>query len=213
MLDDGESQAGAAGLFGMAFVHPVEPLEDPLLLILGNADTGVCDNDLFALQGRAHPDADRTAPAVVLDGVFTDVVDHLIQDLAHAVADYIFSGNLHVDGPFLRLGRQTADDPPGQIIEIHVFFFHLNLAFVQLGQFDDILYQGDQTAGFIIDTLCKAFHIFWSYQAVLHDLRVSGYGGQRRLQLMGYVGGKLFAHVCDSVFLFVLFIDSLQQWC
>ena len=55
VLDDGESQAGAAGLFGMAFVHPVEPLEDPLLLILRDADAGVCDNDLFALQGRRPP--------------------------------------------------------------------------------------------------------------------------------------------------------------
>ena len=43
MLDDGEAQAGAAHFFGVAFVHPVEALEDAGEVSAGDADAGIAD--------------------------------------------------------------------------------------------------------------------------------------------------------------------------
>ena len=46
VLDDGQAEAGAAGGARTRLVDPEEPLEDPLLVLAGDADTAVGDRDL-----------------------------------------------------------------------------------------------------------------------------------------------------------------------
>ena len=41
VLDDGKAQSGAAHFLGAAFVHPVKPLENPVLALLRDADSVV----------------------------------------------------------------------------------------------------------------------------------------------------------------------------
>ena len=49
MFDDGEAEAGAAHLFGVALVYAVEALEDPVQVLFGNPDPAVPDSqDRFA---------------------------------------------------------------------------------------------------------------------------------------------------------------------
>ena len=44
ILDDGKSQSRTTGSFGMALVHPVESLKDPVLMLCWDADAGIADN-------------------------------------------------------------------------------------------------------------------------------------------------------------------------
>ena len=43
MFDYGQSKASTASLFGAAFVHPVESLEDSFLMFFWDSDTGISD--------------------------------------------------------------------------------------------------------------------------------------------------------------------------
>ena len=45
MLHNCKPQSGATGGFGAALVHAVKTLEDPLLMLLGDADAGVFYTD------------------------------------------------------------------------------------------------------------------------------------------------------------------------
>jgi hypothetical protein len=55
VLDDREAQAGASGVARAGSVHPVEPLEDPDPLGLGDAGALVGDADLRH-RARSLPD-------------------------------------------------------------------------------------------------------------------------------------------------------------
>ena len=44
-----KSKSRTTSFFGMALVHPIESFKNPIYLILGNANTIICDNDLFSL--------------------------------------------------------------------------------------------------------------------------------------------------------------------
>ena len=57
VLYDRQAKAGSPAFFGVALVHPVEPLKDSLLLIRWNPNAGVCHDNLLALQRAAYPDA------------------------------------------------------------------------------------------------------------------------------------------------------------
>ena len=41
VLYNGQSQPGTPGGFGVALVHPIEPLKDPALVLRGDADAGI----------------------------------------------------------------------------------------------------------------------------------------------------------------------------
>ena len=68
VLDDGQAQARAAHPAGVALVHPVEPLENPFLLALGDADSRVRNGQDSALPGAADPDGDAAPVLVVPPG-------------------------------------------------------------------------------------------------------------------------------------------------
>ena len=52
VLDNGKSQTGTAGCFGMALIHPVEPFEDPVFMFCGNADAGIPDNQTVVSSAK-----------------------------------------------------------------------------------------------------------------------------------------------------------------
>ena len=73
MLDDGQSQAGAADLLGVALVHPVKPLEHPLLMLRADADAGVRHRENSLIFFLPEPHDDQPAVFVVLDSVVHEV--------------------------------------------------------------------------------------------------------------------------------------------
>ena len=83
VFDDGQAQSGAAGGPGVAFVHPVEPLKHPALLIGGNADAGVCHPKDGVTVLLGHGDIHPSAGDIVLDGVAAQV----LKDLPHQTPD------------------------------------------------------------------------------------------------------------------------------
>ena len=52
MAHNGQPQAGAAGLLGAALIHPIEPFENPALMLRWDADTGISDQTAFFLLGE-----------------------------------------------------------------------------------------------------------------------------------------------------------------
>ena len=75
MLDDGKSQASAAGLLGVALIYSIKPLEDPILMLSRNADTGIFHHQTIIFSMDRYPAAGN----IVLDGVVAEVIDHLMQ--------------------------------------------------------------------------------------------------------------------------------------
>ena len=78
VLDDGKTQPGAAGGFGVALVDAVETLKDPALVLGRDADAGVEDRDDGVLRAAFDVDAHASVGAVILDGVVAEVVKHLV---------------------------------------------------------------------------------------------------------------------------------------
>ena len=74
VLDDGKTQAGAAGCLGVALVHPVEPLKDPVLMLGRNADAGITDGELFVFNMNFY----GSTRDVILDGIVTEIVNYLV---------------------------------------------------------------------------------------------------------------------------------------
>ena len=87
MLDDGQAEAGAAGLSGMALVHAVEPLEDALLLILRNSDSVILYDQyrLHVLMG--YSDMHLSALIVVTDGISGQII-YKLREHATIRADF-----------------------------------------------------------------------------------------------------------------------------
>ena len=86
MLDDGESQPGTAYGFGMALVHPVEPLKNPRLMLRWDADAGIRNSQhhlgIFFLNGYGDP----AAGTVILDGIAAKI-GHNGTELGGVTAD------------------------------------------------------------------------------------------------------------------------------
>ena len=70
VLDDGQTQAGAASCFGVALVHPVEPLEDPVLMLCRDTNAGIAYREIPVF----HMDLHMTTGNIVLDGIVAEVV-------------------------------------------------------------------------------------------------------------------------------------------
>ena len=49
MFYDRQTKAGAADFLGMALIDPIEALEDPVEVLLGNTDPVVCNGELRAV--------------------------------------------------------------------------------------------------------------------------------------------------------------------
>ena len=138
VLHDGEAQPRAAGGLGVALIHPVEPLKDPVRLPGGDADAGV-------LHGEDHKavllgDRDLHGPAVliVLDGVVAEVEDRLGQQTADARDRNGLAGDSHSDLALLRGALQRLDRVGAEGEQLHRLGGQA-AALVQLRQAEDVV--------------------------------------------------------------------------
>ena len=190
VLDDGQSQTGAAAGSGMALVHPVEPLEHPALMLRRDADAGVGHGQRRAVGGRGEVHGDAAVGNVVLDGVVAKVIEDLGQQTPHAADGDSLAGDgeSHVFG-----GSRVVKGGDGllrQRPQRHAFGGQLH-ALVQLGQADDILDQRHQPRGLAADAAYEHRHILRLYQTIFHQLGAAHDGLQRGFQLVGHIGGEL----------------------
>ena len=191
MLDDGEAQARAAGLAGVAVVDPVEPLEHPRLVLRRDADAGIAHAERDAAGILPHDGLHAAALPIVLDGVVQEVVDHLLQDLLVAQDQEALAGGRKRHIPRLSLWLKPFDHRLGKRQKIHFRLFRDPGFFIQARKPHHVLDQRDEPGGLVVDAGREVAHVLWPGGAVFHDLGVAGDGGQRGFQLVGDVGGEL----------------------
>ena len=73
MLDDAQPQSGTTHFFGVAFVHPVEPFEDPFHLVLRDADAIVPNLQLNIVRCFGNRQPHISTGAVILDSVICQI--------------------------------------------------------------------------------------------------------------------------------------------
>ena len=195
VLDDGKSKPGAAGGLAAALVHPVEALEHPVHIRLGDADARVCHRQGGAVGGAGHGDGDPAVLLVVLHGVVHQVEDHLVHNAFHAVDFRLVANHRDDHAVFLGGGLQAAGHIPGQGGEVEVLPLQLDVRLIQAGEVQNVIHQGDQPLGFLVDVPGKAGDVLGLDNAVFDNLRKAGDGGQRRFQLMRDIGRKFPAHM------------------
>ena len=195
VLDNGQSQTGASDGFGVALVHPVEPLKDPALVLRRDTDARVRYRELRAPVGAGDGDSDPAPRTIVLDGVVAQVADHLVQKLAHARDPHRSARHLQGDLPLDSGGGQAAGHLLGQVVQVHLLRLEGAAPFIQLGQAEDVLHQADHALGLAVDVVCEAGDVLRLDQPALDDLRNAGDGGEGGLELMRYIGGELPAQL------------------
>ena len=192
---DGEAQSGAAHLLGTALVHPVEPLEDAVLGVLRDADSGIGhrqkDFRFHRLQVHVHV----TAGVVVFNAVFAEVVDDAVKGFRNPVHRTGFSleGNGHAR--LFRRNFQAVHRIFGDGEEIRILPLHFRGTAVQLAQADGVFHQLGHPQGFRADFCGERPDVLFLNHAVFQQLRVSGDGVERRLQFVRHVGGEILTNL------------------
>ena len=79
VLDDGQAQPGSTHGAATTFVHPIKPLCQAVEVFFFDAFTVIADSNPNALVvgSRFDIDADRTALAAILQGVFNQIPENL----------------------------------------------------------------------------------------------------------------------------------------
>ena len=170
----------------MALVHAVEALEDAALVLRRDADARVGHGDerLAVLFADRHLHA--AALDIVLDGVVAEVIDDLVQKPPHAAHPralalhgdrhvFLPGGSLHIVRRLLRKREQ-----------VDRFTRHL-VAFVELGEADDIADQRDEALRLLADVADEAGHILLLHHAVFQQLRAADDALQRRFELVRHI--------------------------
>ena len=128
---------------------------------------------------------------VVLDGVVTQVVHHLVQHAGDAAHLHRQAHHLQSNSGLLGGGVQ----PPGHVLGDGEEIYRLPLQtlgpLIQPGEADDVLHQGNEALGLLVDVAGKALDVLGLDHAALHDLRNAGDGGEGGFQLVGDIGGEL----------------------
>ena len=103
VFNDGKSQAGTAGGFGVAFIYPVEPLKDPVFMLGRNTNAGIADNQavIFCLDRHA------ATGDIILDGIFAEVIDHFMEHSADTFDPEATTSNIDLNAFFRGTGCQN----------------------------------------------------------------------------------------------------------
>ena len=132
------------------------------------------------------------AVSVIGNGVVTEVVDHLLQHLGHTPDRHRSALQVHGDVLFLRHGAQLLPDAAGQStyrstgLRSSSTFSSSRRESLMMSR-----HQVDEALGLPADVAGKVADVLRLHHAVFQDLRRAQDGGQRRLELMGDVGGEL----------------------
>ena len=79
VLHDGQTKAGAAGLFGMTLIHTIEAFKHFVLMFGRNTDTGILHAQQHFTGLLSHIHFHAAAGVVVLNGIVAKVVNDLIR--------------------------------------------------------------------------------------------------------------------------------------
>ena len=85
MLDNGESQTGAAVFFRAALIDAVEAFKDAFAVSLRDADAVIRDAENRGLIGAGDLHVDLTAVIVVFDCVVAEIIEHFLHNDRYAV--------------------------------------------------------------------------------------------------------------------------------
>ena len=110
----------------MALVDAVEALEDPALVLGRNADAGIKNRDGGFLLAVFNVNADASAGAVVFDGIVAEIVEHLVQEPAHAEDDAALAVCCDGDGGLVCRRAEIFRDLAGKRQQLHIFLRHLH---------------------------------------------------------------------------------------
>ena len=133
VFDNRKPKPRAADLLGMAFIHPVEPFEDPVLFRRRNTDPRVRHGQAYALRLPGHRHGDRAAVPVIFDGVVAQVKDHFLQYGRNPVNLGVVASTDQMKSLFLGSQSQGIQYRLGQGEQIHRGAFLGLAALVQLG--------------------------------------------------------------------------------
>ena len=134
--------------------------------------------------------------AVVADGVFHQVVDHLLEQGLVALDSNWFRLEMHLHiGIGGQLG-QTSHDAFGHGAQVHrLGFVGAGSHLVKTRQNEHVVDQRAHGLGFLINELGEPGHILGGHQTVGHQLGIAGNHLQGRLHFMGDIGRELAAHL------------------
>ena len=110
----------------MALIDAVEALKDPALVLGCNADAGIKNRDGGFLLAVFYVDADASAGAVVFDGIVAEIVEHLVQEPAHAKDNAALAVCCDGDGGFIRRRAEIFRDLARKRQNLHIFLRHLH---------------------------------------------------------------------------------------
>ena len=211
MLDDGQAQAGASRFPGPAFVHPVEPLKDPVLGILGDADAVVLHHEHRFSGGFLDGDLDKASLPVVADGVLDQILHKLLQHFPVPGDAGLPAKALQPDPPALCLDQHGLADLPGQGKELYALDLPGPVRVIQLGELKNVVDEAQKSRRVLPDLPGEVNLLILVHHPVLDELGVAGDGGERGFQLMGYVGGEVLAALGGGQDLFVLGADLMGK--
>ena len=97
VFNDGKTQTSPAALFGVTLIHTVKAFKDSLVMFFRNADSRIRYSHFRAIECITYPDRYPSILVVVLHGIFTDIVDHLIEYLTDTEIFHRFSCHFHSD--------------------------------------------------------------------------------------------------------------------
>ena len=198
VLDDREAQAGAAGGARAGAVHAEEPLEDPLQLVLRDADALILHGDLDHPVLMAHRDADPRARLRVGDRVRDQVGQGSDQHRGGAVdTQPAAPADAHLD---LRAEGEVAVQRHGlldHLVDLDRLGIGEGGAALDARELDDLLHQMGEAPGLRLHPLGEAAHRIGVLGRVLHGLGQQGDRADGGLQLMGHVGDEVTPGLLD----------------
>ena len=115
----------------MALVNAIETLKDAVLVFLRNADAGVFNSE--ASLPLLLPDFDRNTPlrAVILNCIFTEIVEQFTQQQPVAVDFSMFACQMESQLMLLCREVKTVECVGGEGIEINIFHRWVISALIQ----------------------------------------------------------------------------------
>ncbi len=202
VLDDRQAQPGPAGGAVPGRVDPVEPLEDPVDLLVGDADALVDHRDLH--RGAHRPPADQHPAALLGVG---DRVGHQVGDrrgdLVLLAEDLQALLALGEQGDPLRPGlhRAGVDRGGDHVVDRDRRRGVDGLVALQPGQLDDLLHQLAQAVGLGLHPRREPLHRLRVVGRVLHRLGEQVDRSDRGLQLVRHVGHEVTTYRLDLALL------------
>ena len=195
VLYNRQAEACPADLTGMTLVHTEEALENPGLILFGNADSVILHTEYHRILPILNRDIHPALAAVVFDGIVNQVEDDTLdqpENSIHCCGCAVYGQCDLVLQSFL---LQLIRDLECNLIEVYLLPVHINGALIQVRDIQDILNERDHALCLGIDGVNKPCAVFLLHLACFQKLCTTRNRMKRRFQLMRHVGGELSAQL------------------